>query len=477
MANVLVIDDDESIGRVLTKLVRNLNHHAAYTLTLKEGIKKVQSGSFDVVFLDVNLPDGSGLDAIEKIRNISKLPEIIIITGAGDPDGAEIAIKNGAWDYIQKPISPKKVILPLKRVLQYRDDLKKVLKQPVSLKREGIIGSSRKINACIEQIGRAVNGDANVLLTGETGTGKELFAKAIHENSSRSNENFVVVDCTALPETLVESMLFGHAKGAFTGAERPTDGLIKMADKGTLFLDEVGELSLELQKAFLRVLQERRFRPVGNSHELESNFRLVSATNKNFEQMVKTGHFREDLLHRLRTLIIELPPLRQRSKDIPELVWHYCRKICERYKIKPKGFSPDFIEALSSYEWPGNVRELVNTLESAVSQAHQVPILFPQHLPTHLRIQMARASVVLTGDIPKEAEFVEKAEERYFSSSEMPPTYKDFRVSVVVEAEKAYLQNLMAFTDGDMKKACRISNLSRARLYTLLKKHNYPDRE
>ena len=472
MANVLIIDDDESMCRVLTKLVRNLNHHADYALTLKEGEKRAMSGSFDVVFLDVNLPDGSGLDGIESIRNISSHPEIIIITGAGDPDGAEIAIRNGAWDYIQKPISPKKVMLPLKRVLQYRDELKEAYRPPIVLKRESIIGSSPQINECIEKIGQAAGNNATVLVAGETGTGKELFAKAIHNNSSRSNESFVVVDCAALPETLVESTLFGHVKGAFTGADQPSDGLIKLADGGTLFLDEVGELSLELQKAFLRVLQEHRFRPVGSNIELESNFRLISASNKDLDQMVSAGGFREDLFHRLCTLIIELPPLRQRSKDIPELVWHYSRKICEQYGIKPKGFSPDFIDALSSYEWPGNVRELVNTLESAVSQAQQVSILFPQHLPTHLRVQMARASVVLTGNIPKEAELIKKAEEMFFSSPEMTETYKGFRGSVVDEAEKVYLQNLMAFTDGDMKEACRISGLSRTRQYALLKKHN-----
>ncbi len=263
MADALIIDDDVTVCSMLSRMLENIGHGATHAHTLEEGLREVLSRSYDIVFLDVGLPDGNGLDALPKILETGSSPEVVIITGAGDPDGAELAIRSGAWDYLQKPLSPEKVILPLKRVLQYRDGLKKAQKPPVSLKREGIIGNSPTIKACLDLVAQAAGSESNVLISGETGTGKELFARAIHDNSPRAGGIFVTVDCAAIPDTLVESTLLGHVKGAFTGADRTQEGLIKQADGGTLFLDEVGELPLPLQKAFLRVLQERRFRPLG----------------------------------------------------------------------------------------------------------------------------------------------------------------------------------------------------------------------
>ena len=308
MAEVLIIDDDEQMCRLLSETIKRMNHHAVYSMTLEKGLEAAVSGPFDVVFLDVNMPDGSGLDIIPRIRASATSPEVIIMTGAGDPDGAEIAIKNGAWDYLQKPLSSKSIHLPINRVLQYRDSLKTAAQITVALKRKGILGGSLLLKNCMDALARSANSDANVLITGETGTGKELFAKALHENSSRAQDNFVVVDCAALPETLVESVLFGHVKGAFTGAEAAQDGLIKQADEGTLFLDEVGELPITVQKKFLRVLQEHRFRPVGGKHEIQSRFRLVAATNRDLTAMVDAHQFRRDLLYRINTSRIHLPP-------------------------------------------------------------------------------------------------------------------------------------------------------------------------
>jgi two-component system NtrC family response regulator len=322
------------------------------------------------------------------------------------------------------------------------------------------------IRACLDSVAQAADSEANVLITGETGTGKELFARAIHENSPRADKNFVVVDCASLPEQLVESALFGHKKGAFTGAEKSASGLIKQADGGTLFLDEVGELTLTLQKAFLRVLQERRFRPVGSNKEVESNFRLEAATNRRLDQMVKKGQFRNDLLYRLQGVNIELPPLRERPEDIEELVVQYMTKICRSYGSEIKGISPDFFEALCAYKWPGNVRELISTLEGAVSEARHEPTLFVKHLPTYIRIHIARASA---DKRPKD--HLIKSSKKSASPLSIPPRYRDFRESVLAEAEKKYLQNLIAFTHGSVKKACQISGLGRTRLYTLMKKN------
>ena len=464
MAKVLIIDDDEIISEMLSDMVSMSGHSAMTAANLADGIHKARTDSFDVVFLDIRLPDGSGLDALPTIREAPSSPEIIIITGFGDPDGAELAIKNGAWDYIEKSSSIREMELPFVRAIQYRKE--KMAGPPlVQLKRDGIIGSAPPMQVCLNFLAQTANSEANVLITGETGTGKELFARAIHENSRRGQKNFVVVDCASFPETLVESILFGHEKGAFTGADKAQDGLIRQAHGGTLFLDEIGELPLSIQRTFLRVLQEHRFRTVGGKYEIESNFRLISATNKDLNLLVSKNRFREDLLFRLRTLSVELPALRTRKEDIKELAIYYVARICERYGIGIKGFSSDFLESLNSYDWPGNVRELINALERAISAAFQEPTLFPKHLPTDIRVQLARASVFRDNPTP-EKEMISA------SIPERAQTLKEFRDSAVARAEKGYLEDLLHLTTGNIKEACRVSGLSRPRLYALLKHYN-----
>ncbi len=467
MANVLIIDDDQGICGMMVELVKSMNHKGSYALTLKDGLQKVAGGNYDVVFLDVQMPDGNGLEVLPQIRDSSSVPEVIIITGAGTSDGAEIAVKNGAWDYLQKPLSPKKILLPLNRVFQYRDSLKKIQKPAVALKLRGIVGSSQALRDSLDALARAANSDANVLITGETGTGKELFAKAIHANSSLADKQFIVVDCAALPESLIESSLFGHEKGAFTGADRARKGLIKKADGGTLFLDEIGELGPTLQKTFLRVLQERKFRPIGGADEIESHFRLIAATNRNLEEMEEKNEFRNDLLYRLQSIIIELPPLRQRLEDIKGLTVYHTAKICERLQTEMKGFSTDFFQALTSYEWPGNVRELANCLESAISASQNEPILFIKHLPTHIRVKVARALIDRNQQNVAEKKFPKVKE-----SLEIIPTYREFREDLLAEPEKKYFQNLLTHTKGNITEACKISGLGRTWLYSVLKKHN-----
>ena len=283
------------------------------------------------------MPDGNGLDLLPKIHELPSQPEVIIITGLGDPDGAEIAIKNGAWDYIEKSSSTKEMALPFTPCLTVPggEDGQEAL---TALKLGGIIGNSPGMHACLDLLAQAAHSEVNVLITGETGTGKEVFARAIHDNSRRAESNFVVVDCTALPETLVESVLFGHEKGAFTGADRPQDGLIKQAHGGTLFLDEIGELPLGIQKAFLRVLQEHRYRPVGSKHELVSSFRLLAATNRDLDRMVQEGTLSFGSPLPAATLTIEIPPLSARKEDIKELAMFHMARVCERYQIGTKGF-------------------------------------------------------------------------------------------------------------------------------------------
>ncbi len=464
MANILIIDDDRLVRDSLRQVVEKMDHTAAVAASVAEALELVPNGSFDLVFCDVRMPDGSGLDVLPKIRAADPPPEVIIITGYGDPDGAELAIRKGAWDYVEKPLSVRDVMLSVERALQYREKRQSSAKT-VALKTEGIIGSGPKFSSCMDTLARAASSDANVLISGETGTGKELFAWAIHRNSARAGRNFVVVDCAALPETLVESTLFGHLRGAFTGADKPRDGLVKQADGGTLFLDEIGELSINIQKAFLRVLQERRFRPVGGGQEVSSDFRLIAATNRDLEAMVASGSFREDLLFRIRTLVLGLPPLRESKEDIRDLVLHYLVKLCDQYGVAMKSFSPEFLAALTAYGWPGNVRELIQALEKAVVGAGDEPVLFPKHLPEHVRIRLAREAVR-----PKSSP--EACPAGAVSGPVGPVSLKEHRDAELARAERDYLASLIRKTCGDINETCRVSGLSRSRLYTLLKKYS-----
>jgi two-component system NtrC family response regulator len=463
MARVLIVDDDKLVLDSLGQVVKRMGHEAAGASSVAEALEAVRSGTFDIVFCDVRMPDGSGMDILPELRSLDSAPEVIIITGHGDPDGAELAIKKGAWDYAEKPLSVKDVMLSVERALQYREK-KQAAARPVVLKTEGIVANSPKLKTCLEILAQASGSEANVLIEGETGTGKELFAWAIHNNSARASQNFVVVDCAALPETLVESTLFGHVRGAFTGADKPKDGLIKQADRGTLFLDEIGELPVSIQKAFLRVLQERRFRPVGGGQEVTSDFRLIAATNRDLEAMVKSGAFREDLLFRVRTLVLNLPPLKETKEDLKDLVVFYVVKFCEQYGVQMKSFSPGFHDALMAYDWPGNVRELIQALEKAIVSARDEPVLFPKHLPEHIRVHLARAAVLQKRPSERPAEEAPTWTGR-------PDSLKDFREAGLARLERDYLKALVQRTGGDIGEACRISGLSRSRLYTLLKKH------
>ncbi len=464
MAQVLIIDDSKIMCKMLSGLVLDRGYEATCAFTLEEGLEQAARRDFDVVFLDVWLPDGNGLEAIPMLRALPGSPEIIIITGSGDADGAELAISHGAWDYIEKTSSISQMALPLVGALQYRQE-KQAHKQPVALKREGLVGSSRPLHACLDLLAQAASSDVNVLITGATGTGKELFARAIHLNSSRAAKNFVVVDCAALPENLVESALFGYEKGAFTGADKASTGLITQAHGGTLFLDEVGELSNRMQKAFLRVLQERSFRPLSGKQEIKSDFRLVAATNRNLEEMVQQGRFRQDLFFRLRSLVINLPPLKERNGDISDLALYHTARICKRQGQAPKGFSPEFLRDLLAYDWPGNVRELVNVLDTALAAAHREPTLFPPHLPAYLRAKLARASIL------KEPPITENQVEVFCPDRSLLPLH-EVRKTAVAEAENRYLQHLTQQANGDIRTACQISGLSRARLYSLLKQYD-----
>lgn len=480
MANILVVDDDPMIRNALVLQLTQLKHTVMVAESLADGAEMLPLASFDIVFLDVNLPDGSGLDLLPTIRQADSGPEVIIITGEGSAQSAEAAINSGAWDYLQKPLLKQEIELQLTRALDYRA-IKKSESKPalMTLKRPKIIGSSPELSARLDLVAQCAGSDANVLISGETGTGKELFARVIHENSLSPGCAFVVVDCAALPEQLVESVLFGHVKGAFTGADCKRDGLVKEADGGTLFLDEIGELPLSIQKKFLRVLQERRFKPVGSTQEIKSNFRLICATNRDLDKMVDEGLFRNDLLYRLRTFYIELPPLRACKQDIRELVLHYIDQLCRHHGMENKGFVPELVEALAAYDWPGNVRELISTLEKAILEDREAPTLFPMHLPHNVRLHYIQSSIDEKRQAsPESSAVVKPLHGETFSISvrftHPPPTLKQLRDQVTEQLECIYLKQLMSHTKKDLNRISKLSGLSKPRIYALLKKYDIP---
>ncbi len=466
MSTILVIDDDAEIRDTFQSLSRRMRFTFLGAGTLSEGIALLRSEPVDVVLLDIRLPDGNGLDALPEIRRGDSPPEVIILTGLGDPDGAEMAISGGAWDYLVKPAPIKQTMLSLTRALKYHKE-KSPECSPVALRRESIVGISPRMEACLDQVAQACRLTGPVLITGETGTGKELMARTIHQNSQRASGEFVAVDCASLTETLLESTLFGHRKGSFTGADQDRPGLVKLADGGTLFLDEVGEMPLGIQKAFLRVLQEKRFRPVGSSVEVQSDFRLIAATNRDLEDMAVQGSFRQDLLFRLKTFVLSLPPLRERRSDIKLLTLHHLEALCQRHGIPTKGVGTDFSDMLMAYSWPGNVRELFGVLERALAAAGMEPTLYAKHLPPEVRLQVMKANLERGRADDRPQPQPEAPAPRAAFAGGMP-TLKAFKEA----REREYLDALILESGRDLTAMLEVSGLSRSHLYALLKKHN-----
>jgi two-component system NtrC family response regulator len=471
MGKALIISDDQNLTDAVASLLQPIGHAVFSAPDLTQGWAQAIEQRVDAVVLSAHLAEGDGLSLLPRLKQLPENPEVVVVTRAIDARAAEFALRNGAWDYLITQSEGRSVALSLDQAMQYRQD-QVAAEAPVAIKRERIVGNSPPMKACFALLGQAAGSNANVLIAGETGTGKELFARAIHSNSPRArarslspevragnpraDKNFVVVDCAALPETLVESVLFGHAKGAFTGADRDHDGLIAQAHGGTLFLDEVGELPLNTQKAFLRVLQERHYRPVGGKAEHASDFRLIAATNRDLDQMAEQGAFRKDLLFRLRGLSISLPPLRGRSDDIKDLVRYHTHRMCESYGIVPKGFAIELLDIMAAYPWPGNVRELVHTIDAMLAVAGNDATLYPKHLPPHIRLQVVCGA-------QKEPMVTVIARHDGHGLGD----FKTYRSHF----ERRYLEDLLRISERNIPRACEISGISRSRLYEMLAKH------
>lgn len=468
MAKLLVIDDDDAFCAYISLCTGSLGHECDSAGTLQDGIKKADGGKYDLIFLDLFLPDAYGLDGIDDLQKVSSSPEIIIVTASGDAKGPETALKKGAWHYLEKPPSSATLELQIKRALQFRGK-KLQPSQKVILNRQSIIGDDPRFTHCLELVSRAAGNDsANVFITGETGVGKELFAKAIHENSDRKKHHFITVDCTNIPKTIAESLLFGHIKGAFTDADRDMEGLLAQADNGTLFFDEIGDLDIAVQKSLLRLLQYKTFRPLGSKQEISCDVRIISATNKNLVKMAAEQSFREDLYYRINGFQIDVPPLRERGDDVVLLINHYLYKLCHDLDIDLKGLSKEFTDSLKRYEWPGNVRELINVLNTSITNALDEPVLYFYHLPMDFRIKLIQKNVG-----GKKSEDTISIDDAGAASKTNADTHHHFpELSEIVRmAEIEYLDKIIDMSKGDLTTACRLSGLPRASLYKKLKKH------
>src|SRR5580765_387756 len=392
--HILVIDDEPDIRESLEVLLSSEGYRVELAANATEGLKRLEGSTFDLVLLDLMMPDKSGMQVLEEVRERDRDTPIFMITAYGSVEGAVEALKRGASDYFPKPWDNEKLLIEIDRMIARRrlerenTELKRALKQRYSF--PNIVGKSERMLKILDLVGQVAASRATILITGETGTGKELIANAIHAHSARSEHPFVPVHSGSVPPDLLESALFGHVRGAFTGALAARKGYFEVAHQGTIFFDEIGTISLETQTKLLRVIQEREFMPLGSAEIVRVDVRIVAATNADLKKFVEEGKFREDLYYRLNVINLALPPLRERKEDIPALVSHFFDKYCrENEKLLDENnrsrlfFEPDAMQILMDHTWPGNVRELENVVERAVVLAAQPPVsadVLPEHL-------------------------------------------------------------------------------------------------
>jgi two-component system, NtrC family, response regulator GlrR len=443
-AKILVVDDDAGL-RTLMKVRLEA---VGYGVTLAEGgeeaLARATEEVYELAVVDLKMEGMDGITLLEKLLGIHPTLPVIILTAHGTIASAVEATKKGAYDYVTKPFDPKDLLHRLEKALEVRR-LKGEVERLRSLVQEryhfdNIIASSEKMQQILRQVAQIAVTDSTVCLYGESGTGKELIARAIHVASRRAANQFVAINCGAIPEGLLENELFGHVKGAYTGADRTKSGLLQQADGGTLFLDEISELPLALQVKFLRVLQEREFYPVGANQPTRVDVRLVVATNQDLARAVSAGKFREDLYYRVHVVPIFLPPLRERPEDIPLLTQHFLQKFSQEMAKEVGGFAPDALQRLMLYDWPGNVRELANVVERAVV------------LSTHGTIS---SDLLLLGN--KESQ---------------SPRYEPLKLREAREQfEKAYLVQVLTTVKGNVSRAAELAGKDRAEFYKLLRKY------
>ncbi len=443
---IFVVDDEESMCNFMSIMLQKEGYRVETSVSSRDAVGRICDGNFDLVIADMMMPEMNGLELIDTVRRRKQNQNFIMMTAFASVESAIEAMKKGASDYITKPFKIDEIKLTIDKVISHHkivDENKALKKQLGQVKDlEGFIGMSEPVLKLKELVKQVARVDSTVLIRGESGTGKDLLAKAIHALSDRSDNPFVSINCAAIPETLLESELFGHGRGAFTGAIKDKEGLFKVADGGTFFLDEIGNTSLAIQVKLLRVLEEKKITPVGETAQISVDVRLICATNANLEEEVNSGDFRADLFYRLNVIPITIPPLRDRVEDIPLLIDHFVERFCRRHNLVIREIQPDVYDRLAAYPWPGNVRELENTIERAILLAKD-EILSLQSFPESI-----------TSD----------RQESIVSAA-------DHKTPSLESIEQAYIHWVLEQNDGNKSKAARILGIDTSTLYRKLDRY------
>ena len=455
---VLVIDDEVVVCASCRRILSGEGYQVDCRQDPGEGLQAAAGGGYDVILLDIVMPEIDGLELLKKIKNAGIDSEVVIITGYGTVETAVEAMKLGAADYLGKPFTPDELVVVLRKVLEcsamFRENM--ALRRELRLHQgfEGIIGESRCMEKVFSVVKRVAPTDGTVLISGESGTGKDMVAHAIHRLSTRRGQPFLACDCGSLAPALLESELFGHVKGSFSGAIATKKGLFEVADRGTLFLDEVANTSLETQAKLLRAIETRKIRKVGDTAEREVDIRLIAATNRNLAKRVSEGKFREDLWYRLNVVPIYLPPLKERTGDVPKLAMIFLERFREKNEVTAQGFTPDAMRILERYRWPGNVRELKNIVErlAILCDAERVG---PRHIPPELR-----------------------QTELDHAFSELPHSWEEFkelkqqaREAAVNDLERRFLVDALQRSGGNVTRAAGDIGMQRSNFHALMRKH------
>jgi two-component system, NtrC family, response regulator AtoC len=449
--SILVADDDASIRSLLKQLLTDEGYSITEAATGTEVVTQVGQSSPDLVIMDVRMPELDGIEALPKVKSASPKTSVLIMTAFGSSNAAIKAMELGAFDYITKPFELDKISHTVKRAFDYQDLAQEVevLRDEISslVQTERIVGNSPPMQEVYKTVGKVAKADATVLITGESGTGKELVAEALHYNSNRRSGPMVKVSCAALPETLLEAELFGHEKGSFTGAMTMRKGRFELADKGTVFLDEIAEMSLATQTKLLRVLQERKIERVGSSLPIKVDIRIICATNKDLQKQVEQNKFRDDLFYRLNVINIHMPPLRERKEDVPALVEHFLAKHRYSATAQPAAISEEALKRLTEYDWPGNVRELENVVERAVV--------------------LSRGQIITSRELP----FGEHVDGEHEDESEDVSAERSFFKKSVSQFEKDLIMKALKDAGGNRSKAAEMLGIYRRLLYAKIKEY------
>jgi DNA-binding NtrC family response regulator len=449
--HILIVEDDREMARFLTELLREERYEIEVALDGSSALERHKRGKFDLTITDLMMPGMKGTELVARLKALDPDHPVLLITAFGTIESAVEAMHAGALNYITKPFRSEEILLHVRRALEQRSLRKELERLRTEVRGRyqfsNLIGRSETMERIFDAVAQVSDLPANILITGESGTGKELIARAIHFNSARARGPFVPLNCAAVPGALLESELFGYVRGAFTDAKKDRRGLFQEASGGTLFLDEIGEVAVNLQAKLLRAIEEKEVRPLGANKNEKVDARLISATNRDLEQRVREGSFRQDLYYRLNVIRIELPPLRERTEDIPALVEHFIQKFADQARRSVAGIDNDALMALMSHRWPGNVRELEHTIERAVL--------------------MGKNATIGVDDLPQAM---------FIASHNDPPLERAVAKGYTLyELEREYIQRVMETTKGNKTEAARILGVDRTTLYRKLEEYKVTD--